>query len=231
MRFDTSTLMTMQRKAYAALTAAMVVEHEPSEVKGLNGPKVRKIQKQNSHYVPPKLTSSPAMLVQELPWVNSTTNFVFDFSINGPVQTPLINNNVQIKKNDLFAVYAFQLLFSTGSGTPGTTAFNSANCVYRSYGVLPNDESVYNSIIQFKLESSVYVDKMEGYLFKDKPNNSNEFYGEIGMQIINPIRIISGELGTVQVIVNLKNPIGALTVSANTMLSMRLHGVYGQAQG
>lgn len=215
--------MAMQRKAYAALTSPAVAEHM-RKVNGPNDvPALQKTIKANTHYVPSKLTTSPGMIIQELPWINTTQQFTFDFSQNGPAQVPGTNNNVTLQKNDVFAIYALQLLFGTGT--------NSADFIYRSHGVLPTDDAVYNSVIQMQTESSTYVDKIAGQFFRDNPANSNEYYGEIGMQLINPIRIVSGELGKFNVVLNLLNPIASLVISANTVLSMRLHGVYGQAQG
>lgn len=222
MRFDTQAIMFMQRKAYNALTAAAVAKHAGiGEIEGK--PVLKKQIVKNKHYVQPKLTSSPGMIIQELPWVNTTQQFTFDFSQNGPPQVPGVNNNTTLSKNDVFAIYAIQILFGTGT--------NSASFVYRSHGVFPADDSMYNSTLQIKTESSTYVDKMDGQFFRDNPANSNEYFGEIGMQIINPVRIVSGELGVFTVNLVLKNPIAALVISANTVISMRLHGVYGQAQG
>lgn len=210
MRFDCNAQMTMQRRALSRLTQKFVMDD--------NGGK-----QPNKHYVPPKLTSSPAMLIQELPWVNTTQTFSFNFSLTGPLQTPGTNNNITIAKNDVFAIYALQILFATGT--------NSADFIYRSHGVLPSDDSLYNSIITMKTENNTFIDKMEGQFFRDNPANSNEYYGEIGIQIINPIRVISGELGVFNITITLKNPIAMLVISDNTMVSLRLHGVYGQAQG
>lgn len=217
MRFDQNAIMDGQRRAYTALTSTMVSEQINE------GGTLKKSVKPNRHYVPPKLTTSPAMLIQELAWVNTTTTFVFDFSINGPVQTPGVNNNIQLKKNDVFAFYGIQFLMATGS--------NAASFIYRAHGVLPADDAAYNSVLSVKTESSTYMDKMEGQYFRDVAANANEFYGDMGLQIINPVRIISGELGTFQLVLTLKNPTNALVLSANTLLSMRLHGVYGQARG
>lgn len=217
MRFDTQTIMMMQRRAYSALTATQISSHANQ------GGAIVKQVTQNKHYVPPKLTSSPGMIVQELPWVNTTQQFTFNFAQNAPAQIPGTNNNVLLAKNDVLAIYAVQILFGTGT--------NSADFVYRSYGVLPSDDSLYNSVIQLKTESSTYVDKMNGQFFRDNPANANEYWGEAGLQIVNPIRIVSGEIGTFQVSINLLNPISTLVISANTVISMRLHGVYGQAQG
>jgi len=218
MRFDQSSIMEAQRRAFAALTSPQ----KSTNKRGANG-KLEKVLEMNKHYVPSKYCTAPAMLIQELAWVNTTPTFTFDFSINGPGQTPGTNNNIKIGKNDIFAFYGIQILFGTGT--------SSASFVYRAHGVLPADDSMYNSFVLIKTESSTYVDKMEGQYFRDNAANANEFYGDMGLQIINPVRIISGEVGTFQVVVQLKNPIAALVLSANTVISMRLHGVYGQAQG
>lgn len=221
MRFDPTTIFYMQRKAYNALTAHVMEDHV-REGKGANTA-VKKVRSLNEHYVTPKLTSSPGMIIQEQPWVNSATQLAFSFSQNAPAQVPGVNNNVVLDKNDVFAIYAIQILFGTGT--------NSADFVYRSHGVLPTDDSLYNSVISMKLESTTYLDKVAGQFFRDNPANSNEYYGEIGMQIINPIRIVSGELGKFFVYINLLNPISNLVISQNTIVSCRLHGVYGQAKG
>jgi hypothetical protein len=223
MRFDQQALGQAQRRAYAALTAPAVATHVRVKGEGMSAPSIKKEVSANNNYADPKLTTSPAMLIQELPWVNSTQQFIFDYSINGPQQTPGVNNNIVIGKNDVFAIYGVQMLFATGT--------NSAAFVYRSHGVLPNDDSAYNSFIQMKIETNTFIDKMEGQFFRDNPANSNEYFGEIGLQLINPIRVVNGELGTFKIFLNLKNPISSLVISANTMLSMRLHGVYGQAKG
>lgn len=223
MRFDQQALWGAQRNAYHALTAPEIVLHRPTGKDGISGAKATKHKMFNQNYADPKLTTSPAMLIQEVPWVNSTQSFTFDFSINGPQQTPGLNNNIVIGKNDIFAAYGVQLLFGTGT--------NSADFIYRSHGVLVADDSAYNSIIQLKVETSTFIDKMEGQFFRDTAANANEYWAEAGMQLINPIRIVNGELGTFKVFLNLKNPISTLVLSANTVLSMRLHGVYGQAKG
>ena len=217
MRFDQSSIMEAQRRAFKALTSPKIKIHE------WQGTKLVERVVDNKHYVPAKLCTAPAMLIQELPWVNTTQTFTFDFSINGPNQLPGVNNNIKIGKNDIFAFYGLQLLFAGGT--------NSASFIYRSHGQLATDDAAYNSFIQIKTESSTFVDKMEGQYFRDQAANANEFYGDMGLQILNPVRIVSGELGVYQVSLNLKNPTAALVISANQVLSLRLHGVYGQAAG
>lgn len=228
MRFDQMAIREQQRKAYAALTArTIIVPRATPGDEQLGMTKDGQVLIKNKHYVSAKLTSSPGMLIQELPWVNTSTQFIFDFSQNGPQQIPNVNNNSVIFKNDIFAVYGMQILFGTNSAPP----IGSAACIYRSHGVLPADDAMYNSTVSMVTESSTYINKMEGQLFRDNPSNSNEYFGEIGLQLLNPIRIISGELGKFQIVISLKNAISGLVLSTNTVISMRLHGVYGQAQG
>jgi len=210
MRFDQMAIMEGQRRAYAALLS-------PSIRDGAGN------QKANPHQVPAKLTTAPAMLIQELPFLVTTQTYNFDFSINGPAQTPGTNNNVKIRKNDVFAAYALQMLFTSGT--------DSATFIYRGHGLLAADNSMYNSIVSIKTEASTYVDKIEGQFFRDLATNSSEYYGEVGMQLLNPVRIVSGELGVLTVTLALKNPISTLVLTANAVISMRLHGIYGQARG
>jgi len=225
MRFDQQSIREAQRRAYAALTSPKMAEIERT-ISGSGSDKQissRKIVKDNPHYVPAKLTTSPGMLIQELAWTTTTTTFNFDFSINGPGLIAGTNNNSKIGKNDIFAVYGMQILLATGT--------NPASFIYRSHGVLATDNAVYNSTISIKTEASTYIDKIEGQYFREMGTNANEFYGEMGMQLVNPIRIVSGELGVFEVRVQIKNSTAALVISTNTLISMRLHGVYGQAQG
>jgi hypothetical protein len=219
MRFDAQSIMLMQRKAFHALT------WYKREILNVDGGKTGKFET-NPHYVPGKLTSL-GMLVQELPWNSGANagiqNYVFDFSLTAPPQVPGTNNNVNIAKNDFFAIYGIQILFGTGT--------NSASFVYRSHGVLPADDAIYNSVILMQIESSQYINKLNGQFFRDNPANSNEYFGEIGLQEINPIRVISGEQGKYTLTINMLNSVAGLVTSANTVISFRLHGIYGQKQG
>lgn len=222
MRFDQQSIMWAQRKAFIALTSPKVVQHANTAGTTDEKSKVVKIAQDNKYFTPAKLITTPAVLVQELPWINTTQTFTFDFSLTAPPQVPGVNNNVNISKNDVVAGYAIQILFGTGE--------DAATRIYRSFGVLPADDSLYNSVLSMNIESSTLVTKMNGLLFRDVPNNSTEFWGETGMQIINPLRIVSGEQGKLQIVLNLLNPIAGLVISDNTFISMRFWCVYGQAQ-
>lgn len=222
MRDDQVAIREAQRNAYKALTAPEVAQITRT-IAGDSRAMVDKRISANKHYVPAKLTTAPAMLIQEQALVNTTQNYSFDFSINGPGLTAGTNNNVKIAKNDIHAVYGIQLLLATGS-VP-------ASMVYRSHGVLAADNCIYNSTISVTTEASKYIDYIEGQMFREFGTNSEEYYGTMGLVLVNPIRIVSGELGRFTVTLAIKNAVNTLTLSSNTLVSMRLWTVAGQAQG
>ncbi len=229
MRFDTRAITAGQERAYKTITAKTVIQHERVFDNVSKKYVLKTIEKDNKYYVTPKNVTSPAMLIQEQAWVNTTQSFIFDFSINGPGVVAGLNN-IAISKNSIFCAYGLQLLFGSQSAAFGT-AGAAASTIYRSHGVLPADDALYNSVISMKVEQSTFIDKMEGQYFRDNPANSNEYFAEEGMQLLRPLRILTGELGVFQVIIAIKNPIASLVLSANSYISCRLHGVYGQAQG
>lgn len=205
MRFDLQSVREAQRAAYHALTKPTLE----------NGAK-------NPYYTDPASVSIAGTLVQEQPFTNQTNTFVFDFSINAPVATAALGN-VVLGKNNVMSIYAIQLLIGEGA--------NANTRIYRSRGLTPNDDSIYNSFWQMKMEQSTLIDKMNGQNFRDVGTNANEFWSEAGLYLINPQRLISGELGTFQVSINLINSIAGVVLSPNLFLSVRLHGAFGQAQG
>lgn len=200
MRFDLQAVREAQRQAYQTLTA----------------------DASSPFYTPPAQTTMTAKLVQELPFSAANQEYIFDFSINGPGPSNILNN-VTLGKNNVFVCYAFQLLIGEGA--------NGNNRIYRSRGLTPDDNSIYNSNTQLKLESNVVIDKMDGIGYMDVGTNANEFWAEAGLQLINPQRILTGELGTFEVKLRILSPINALTISPNLFLSMRLIGCLGQAVG
>jgi hypothetical protein len=229
MRFNVDPIKDGQERAFRVITSKTVVEKDRVWDDHTKKWILKTNERPNKYYVNPKNVTSPAMLIQEQAWVNTTQNFTFDFSINGPGFVAGLNN-IAITKNSVFCAYGLQVLFGTQSGAFGT-AGAAASTIYRSHGVLPADDSVYNSVISMKIEQSTFIDKMEGQYFRDNPANSNEYFAEAGLQLLRPLRILTGELGVFEINIGIKNPIAALTLSANTYVSCRLHGVYGQAQG
>ena len=212
MRYDQSAIRDAQRLALSVLTAPT------SQVKDANG---NLCEVKNEYFVNPLNVTMPIKLVQELPWINTTQSFQFDFSINAPVQIPGVNNNVILGQNNVFAPYGIQIMFGDGA--------NAANRIYRAHGITPNDNALYNSLISIRFEQSTLVDKVQGQDFIDIENGVNETYSDNGLVLINPIRIVSGKLGTFSMFITLLNPIAALPISANQFISARLVGCFGQA--
>jgi hypothetical protein len=179
-------------------------------------------QKPNPYYTNPASISMGAQLVQEQPFTNASSTFSFDFSINAPIATSTLNN-VVLGKNNVLAFYAIQILIGEGA--------NGNNRIYRSRGLTPEDDSLYNSVVTMKFEQSTLIDKMNGLNFRDVGTNANEFWAEAGLHLINPQRVVSGELGVFNLTINLINSISALVISPNLFISARLHGAFGQASG
>lgn len=212
MRYDQVAIREAERKAFEVITApSMDIKDDTGKI----------CQVENKYWVNPLNVTMPMNLVQEIPWVNTTQNNNFDFSINAPAQVPGTNNNVILGQNNVFVCYGIQILFRDGA--------SSANGVYRSFGNTPNDDSLYNSVVSIRMEQSTLIDKVNGQNFRDVPNAVTEFNALDGMLLINPVRIVSGKLGTFMLSINLLNPISALVISASQFISVRLRGAYGQA--
>lgn len=213
MKYDHVAIREAERKAFEVITATATQE------KNANG---EICNTANPFWVNPLNVTMPMELVQETPWVNTGQQFNFDFSINAPVQVPGTNNNVILGQNNVFVAYGLKLLFRDGA--------SSANGVYRSFGNTPNDDSLYNSLVSIRLEQSTLIDKVNGQNFRDVPEGAVTSFNALdGLLLINPVRIVTGKLGTFTLSINLLNPISALVISANQFVSARLVGAYGQA--
>lgn len=222
MRIDPQAEQAMQRLAFGVLTnpfsEVVANQQQAAQFSCQVG---ERIKIPNKYSVNPINVTMPATLTQEIPWVNTNQQLAFDFSINAPVQVAGTNNNILLGKNNCAVIYALTLLFGEGN--------NAANRIYRSFGNTPNDDSLYNSIVQIKMEQSTLVDKIDGRDFRDVPNVITEGSADMGKVLINPVRIVTGELGFFSVFINLLNPISALVITANMFVSMRLKIGFGQA--
>jgi len=216
MRYDEQAKRESQRKAFDLITQRELTKRTTNPDGSFTDTKVA-----NKFYVDPLNVTIPATLTQELPWVNTGGQFIFDFSINAPAQVPGVNNNRVLPKNNVFVIWGLQLLFGTGA--------NAANRVYRSFGLTANDDSLYNSTMSVKMEQSTLIDFAEGRDFRDVPQTATEGWADDGMVLINPVRIITGEMGVFKLFITLLNPISALVISDNTVVSARLKGAMGQA--
>lgn len=229
MRFDLTAIRDAQRKAFARLAEVTEVHHVIKHDTATNTKTAEQQHVINPFHMDKNYVTEPAMLCQELAWSNQNTIYTFDFSSNAPAQTPGTNNNVVMPKNNIFVCYGIQLLqgqyIIDNTGNP-----NSAGMIYRAHGLTQNDDSMYNSTLSMKLETDSFVDFMPGQGFRDVTTSPNEYWTEIGLQLINPMRMITGQMGTFKIILTLLNPLTNLTMSPNLVVSMRLWGAMGQAK-
>ncbi len=209
MRVDQQALMEAQRRAYNNLAQEKNTMPDGSVVR-------------NPYFTPPNKITMGAQIIQEIPFLATTGQYVFNFSATAPPTSPTAGN-VLLGKTQVFSIYAVQLLIGQGA--------NANNRIYRSRGVTANDDSIYNSTFQMKVETNTYIDDLNCHEFRDVATNANEFWAMAGMTLINPIRIVNGELGTFNCSINPLNPLAALVLTADLWLSLRLHGALGQAKG
>jgi len=213
MKYDQSAIREAERRAFELLTLSTMQE------KDSNG---NLCEVKNRYWVDPIDITMPALLSQELAWTNANTELEFNFSINGPQQAPGVNNNVVIPQNAVYAIYGLRVRFGDGA--------NAANRIYRSFGLTPNDDALYNSIHSMKFEQSDLIDKIDGQSFHDTPDVATATNMLDGMLLINPVRFITGKLGTFLYKIRMLNPINALVMSANATVKVDLRGAFGPAK-
>lgn len=253
MRIDPQTVAQAQRRAYKALADQWIIV-AGAHVKDHNDKSATQQEMDgkthwcipNPFHVDPKLITAPTEIIQELAW-QGQSQMIFDFSLNGPAHVAGIDNNIQITAGSFFAFYGIKLYFGNSTNnvtivnTGGQTVPYSSTTQYwtNSPTNVSGDEALYNSYIQFKVESNTLIDKLEGQQFKEiNPFNPGpNQYNEQGLVLVNPVRIVKGIAGIQQIIWNAKqqaiNPATqlALPISPATIVSCRLVGVWGQKNG
>jgi hypothetical protein len=213
MRYDQTAIREAERKAFELLTLPTM------QVKDAQG---QICNVENKYWVDPINITMPAILSQELPFTNANNEMEFNFSIGGPEQVPGVNNNVKIPQNAVYAIYGLRVRIGEG--------VNAANRIYRSFGNTPNDDALYNSIHSMKFEQSDLIDKVDGQSFRDVPNVVTESNFLDGMLLVNPVRFITGKLGTFLYKIKMLNPIAGLVLTANTTVKVDLRGAFGPAK-
>lgn len=180
---------------------------------------VKPNEKANKYKVNPKDITVPAKLVQEQQLTNGTNVYTFDFSAQAPQPSATLNN-ILLGKNQVAAVYGIQFYLGIGS-----TASNRA---YYTYGALAADNVFYNGTTKVVYEQSSFIVNISNdeYYKYDGVNRDQDD----GLVLIQPLRVISGELGINQVVVTLPS-VSGLTFTSNLYMSCRLHIALGQAQG
>jgi hypothetical protein len=222
MQFDIQAVREQQRLAYSALINPYIADSKDKNAREITHGGVTFMGIDNPFYSDPTNINIPAYFQQELPWDNGTNNYVFDFSLKAPAASATLNN-VNISKNQVAALYGLAFYFGVGA-----TA-NTRN--YQTFGPAPNDNAFYNSIVQLQIEKSTEVDLLDGKDFLDRFIVGNSFTGYSGVQLLNPIRLISGELGRLQVQVNLINSIKGVPITPNCFIACKPLIALGQASG
>lgn len=228
MIFDLQAIREQQRLAFDLLCAKHMHDpkHKDAKTTAVADPKdpSKTIQMhgmiENPFQANPRNVNIPATLQQELVWTNANQVYTFNFAANSAPQPSVQFNNINLSKNQVAAIYAIQILFGVGA------LANTRN--YQSFNPTANDAALYNSIVQLQIEQRLEVDLMNGKDFKDEMGAATDS-AYFGMQMINPIRLVSGELGKFQVSVNLINSISGVALNANTFISCRLLIALGQA--
>lgn len=216
MIFDALTIYNAQQRAKEILTTPF----KETTIFDNNGQVIDKKQSQNEFYVDPFNVIAPVVLIQEQAYVNTTNQFTFDFTWNAPQPGPTLNN-VVLPKNNVAAIYGLQLLIGQG---------DAANIrQYNAYGPAANDNAVYNSQISMQIESSKPVAMIEGQQFKNVYTSPTQYDQWTGLVLIEPVRVLTGEMGVFQLVVSLKNSISAVVLTPGLWLSARLVCVMGQA--
>ena len=221
MRYDQTAIQWAERNAYSILTSPVQEEIKWNEADDGTMTQSRRLVR-NKYFVEPLNISAPTELVQELPFINATQVFNFQYDINAPTaQAAPGTNNVILGKNNIMCMYGLKIWQGEG--------VNANNRIYRSFGLTVNDNSLYNSTISMRFEQSTLMDKIPGQSFRDVYTSPLEWNSMSGMILINPQRIVTGEMGVLTITINLITPINALVLSPNIFLSCRPVIVYGAA--
>lgn len=220
MRFDQTVLAAAQRHAFDTL-------NDPAKfAKGLSEEQ-RKLFKTN-----PRQITMPAVIQQELAFTNATSQYVFNFGSDAPSAadglqlTPQLAN-ITLGRNNTFAMYGIQVLIGTQNTTPAGSVVGR---IYQSRGILAPQFALYTGTMSMKVESNLPVTQIPMMQFLETGNFLQfDMEQSQGLLLTNPQRILSGQISTLQVIIDL-NPLNAMaTIGTNVVISVRLHGALGQA--
>lgn len=222
-----------ERKAYNRLFKKY---HQQTKLAGVKNSKTGKIENlpvknpstgrpetefvMNEWHVKPDNITCPSAIMQELPLDGSTNVLSFNFNQNAPIQTPVLNN-VVLGINDVFVMYGIQVLFGVGA--------LGVNRQYFTHGLLAADNAIYQgSTMAIQFEQSQTVKNIDMTEFKY--DEGTDFKPEEAIQLINPLRLLTGRLGTFTVSINMQ-PLTGLAFTPNAYVRVALRGVLGQASG
>ena len=223
MKYDQVAVRDAQRLAFMELAVPKkkVIARDPND--GM----WKEMEMANPYFVRPESITVPAVLEQDQLFSAASQQLNWDFSINGQsaansnLGAGITTANVVLGKNNLAAIYALQIWLREGN--------RAVTGIRRSRGITPADDSIYTSTVSVKLEQSTLIDKVPGQGFKDVYTNPFEWDQLSGLLLINPVRILTGELGVFNVALNILQPISDLVITAQTFAECRLWIAYGQA--
>ena len=186
-----------------------------------NTGKVHNTVKHNDWYVRPDNITCPSVLIQELPLDGSSNSLVFDFSQTAPQPTTALGN-VLLGINNICCVYGCAVFLGVGA--------NAVTRQYYNHGLLAADNAIYQggATMNMQFEQSQLVKNigMLDYLWQ----SGTDFDYNASVKLTNPLRLITGRLGTNQVTINTQ-PLTGLTFTPNLYVSVQLQVVLGQASG
>jgi hypothetical protein len=217
--FDRLARKYHERIALSTVTDANGKKHELPDLSGPNGQPTKKYF-ENEWHVKPENITCPSIICQELPLNGSTNALTFNFSQTAPQQTTALNNTL-LGINDIFVIYGIQVLF--GVGALGVTR------QYFTHGLLAADNAIYQGAtmsMQFEQSQNIKNIDMNDFLY----NETTDYKPEEVIKLVNPLRMITGRLGTFNIVINMQ-PLTGLTFTPNAYVSVRLHGALGQASG
>lgn len=173
----------------------------------------------NVYKVKPNNVTMDARIQQELVWQNTQNVYIFNFGTNAPAPATVGGiqlNNVILGENNILCMYGISIYFGQNA--------SATNRIYRSYNITVNDGALYNGEMSMKLESNTPIEKMDMMGFRDE----GDFIQSAGLSLINPFRVFTGRVATVQVIIQLP-VVAGFALTPDMVISCRLHGALGLA--
>lgn len=176
----------------------------------------------------PRLITSPTVLKQEQV-LAAQSSYTFNFAANSAPQAGLNGgavwlNNIVLLKNNVAAIYGVRFRI-------GYDDVNGQQRIYQTYGQTEGDNFIYNSEWQMQVETETQMSQGSMDDFKEVPQGSVRAIQKYdGMMLVNPIRLISGQLGKLNMKFTALNPaVNALVLSSNAVVECSWLIVSGQA--
>lgn len=172
----------------------------------------------NEFKVDEKDITVPAVLIQEQQLTTASKTYTFDFSSQAPQASATLNNQT-LPKTSVAVIYGFQMLLGYGA------LVNTRS--YQAFGSALADNVVYNGTTNVQFEQSTFVNQIDNLLYREQDGTT--FRQWDGLVLVQPLRVLTGELGTNKIIMELPSVTG-LVFSSNVFISFRIHIALGNAK-